>query len=139
MQLNYQSNGQYIGNELIDETDQDKLSFLSPSSMKKFTANHSKQASRIIKEDNSISVSKIEEDYQDYTQNESQTRLELQDFKNQYEDYRGMAMNTNKKDFSFSVEKERYLYMSRGKDNRNYEESDRKAEFNEDANENTEG
>ena len=41
----------------------DRQSFMSPSSMKKFTVIHSKQASRIIEKDNSISVSKIEDDY----------------------------------------------------------------------------
>ena len=72
----------------------DRQSFMSPSSMKKFTVTHSKQASRIIEKDNSISVSKIEDDYQDFTQNQSQTRLELQDFKNQCDDYRGDARGT---------------------------------------------
>ena len=91
---------------MIEEEDDDKLSFTSPTSNTMARNGFGKRLFNEKDENNSMSVSKIEEVNE---QNQTQTRLEIQEL----QDYQTNGVSGGKRgDFSFSIEKDRYKTLN---------------------------
>lgn len=84
----------------------ERLSFTSPASIREINGHRKNQDSQIFTKDNSISVSKIEEleEYQNYS------RTEIKELQME-EDAESSTMR-DRKDFSFSIEKDRDGYSN---------------------------